>query len=105
MRHRQVGHRWVVVEATGAWASDWALAERLEQRGVRVVRVWVTAPLEVTLRRLTERRTSTVKVSEREARRIFQAATANAANRRFDAVVDTEGAGRQAAARHLARPS
>jgi len=37
-------HPLVSVEATGAWDSDWRLADDLEARGVRVLRVWVSAP-------------------------------------------------------------
>ena len=50
---RAVGeHPLVSVEATGAWDSDWMLADRLAGSGCRVLLVWVTAPLEVTLQRL-----------------------------------------------------
>src|SRR3954469_18122340 len=45
----------VSIEATGAWDSDWQLAQDLEDRGHVVLRVWVSAPLELTLRRLAER--------------------------------------------------
>jgi predicted kinase len=56
-------HLLVSVEATGAWDSDWTLADRLGAAGCRVLSVWVTAPLEVTLDRLAHRRTRKVPVS------------------------------------------
>jgi hypothetical protein len=40
-------HLLVSVEATGAWDSDWRLADDLQARGVRVQRVWVSAPEDV----------------------------------------------------------
>lgn len=49
-------HAAVSVEATGAWDSDWILADRLTAAGYRVLQVWVTGPLEVTLDRLAHRR-------------------------------------------------
>ena len=45
----------MTVEATGAWDSDCMLADRLAAAGCRVLSVWVTAPLEVTLQRLAGR--------------------------------------------------
>ena len=39
-------HALVSVEATGAWDSDWRLADDLEVAGARVLRVWVSAPRE-----------------------------------------------------------
>jgi predicted kinase len=56
-------HLLVSVEATGAWASDWTLADDLAADGYRVLRVWVTAPLEVTLDRLAHRRSGKVPVA------------------------------------------
>jgi len=82
-------HRWVAVEATGAWESDWALVDHLERSGTRVVRVWVVAPLQTTLERLAERTEPTVRISEQEARRVFMAASARAANERIDSVIDS----------------
>jgi dephospho-CoA kinase len=81
--------RVVSVEATGAWDSDWQLADELEAAGARVVRVWVEAPVEVTLERLTARTGRKVPVSSREARRIHAAASAQAEHRRFDVRLDT----------------
>jgi len=44
---RTVGeYRCVSVEATGAWDSDWILADRLTAASCRVPSVWVTATLE-----------------------------------------------------------
>jgi len=84
-----VHHRWVAVEATGAWQSDWVLAERLGVH-VRVVRVWVTASLPTTLRRMASRQPPRVACTEQEARWIHAAATRRAAQQRVHAVVDTE---------------
>ena len=58
-------HPLVSVEATGAWDSDWRLADDLEARGVRVLRVWVSAPKHVTLQRLEERTARRVPVCRR----------------------------------------
>jgi predicted kinase len=84
-------HALVSVEATGAWASDWTLADDLAADGYRVVPVWVTAPLEVTLDRLAHRRSDKVPVSPEEARWIHAEATRRAAAHPFAAVVDTTG--------------
>lgn len=85
-------HGLVSVEATGAWDSDWTLADHLAAAGYRVVPVWVTAPLEVTLDRLARRRSRKVPVSAQEARWIHAEATRRAATHVFTAVVDTAGA-------------
>jgi chloramphenicol 3-O-phosphotransferase len=61
-------HRRVSVEATGAWDSDGMLADRLIAGGVRVVAVWVTTPLEVTLDRLSRRSTRKVVTTPQQAR-------------------------------------
>lgn len=81
----------VSVEATGAWDSDWTLADHLAAAGCRVLSVWVTAPVEVTLDRLAHRRTRKVPVSPREARWIHAEASRRAATHPFTAVVDTAG--------------
>jgi cytidylate kinase len=89
---RAVGDHGVVsVEATGAWDSDWILADRLTAAGYRVLRVWVTAPLEVTLDRLAHRRGRKVPVTTDEARWIHGEATRRAAVRSFAAVIETSG--------------
>lgn len=82
-------HRLVSVEATGAWDSDWTLPDRLAASGCRVLLVWVTAPLEVTLQRLAGRRTRKVPVSRQDAAWIHGEATRRAAARSFTAVLDT----------------
>ena len=89
---RTVGeHPLVSVEATGAWDSDWMLADRLAASGCRVLLVWVTAPLEVTLQRLAGRRSRKVPVSRQDAAWIHGEATRRAAARSFAAVLDTSG--------------
>lgn len=75
-------HALVSVEATGAWDSDWRLADDLEVAGARVLRVWVSAPREVAMGRLAGRTSRRVPVSAEEA-------TARAAGRRLDAWIDT----------------
>jgi shikimate kinase len=85
-------HPVVSVEATGAWDSDWILADDLAAAGRRVLSVWVTAPLEVTLERLAGRRGRTVPVTPEDARWIHGEATRRAAGRSFTAVIDTAGA-------------
>jgi cytidylate kinase len=82
-------HSRVSVEATGAWDSDWMLADRLAAAGCRVLAVWVTAPLEVTLQRLAGRGSGKVPVSSQEASWIHAEATRRAAVRSFAAVIDT----------------
>lgn len=84
-------HERVSVEATGAWESDWMLAGHLAAAGCRVLTVWVTAPLEVTLDRLAHRRSRRVPVSPREARWIHTEASRRAASRTFTATIDTSG--------------
>lgn len=80
----------VSVEATGAWDSDWQLASDLEGVGARVVRVWICAPLAVTLERLARRTSRKAPMSQDEARWIWRAARARACTQRFDLVLDTE---------------
>jgi predicted kinase len=84
-------HRRVSVEATGAWDSDWMLADRLAAAGCRVLPVWVTAPLQVTLQRLAGRRGPRAPVSREDAEWIYREATRRAAARSFTAVLDTSG--------------
>ena len=82
-------HALVTVEATGAWDSDWRLADDLEATGTRVLRVWVSAPREVAMGRLAGRTSRRVPVSAEEASWIYDQATARAAGRRLDAWIDT----------------
>lgn len=81
----------VSVEATGAWDSDWELAERLRRAGVRVLTIWLDAPLDETLRRLRTREAGRVPVTERDARAIHAAACTRAARERFDLRIDASG--------------
>jgi len=82
-------HAAVSVEATGAWDTDWQLADDLTTAGERVVRVWVFAPLEMTLRRLADRTTRKAPVTEDDARWIWTTACERADHRQFDLVIDT----------------
>jgi len=82
-------HALVTVEATGAWDSDWRLADDLEAAGARVLRVWVSAPREVAMGRLAGRTSQRVPVSAEEASWIYDQATARAAGRQLDAWIDT----------------
>ena len=82
-------HALVSVEATGAWDSDWRLADDLEVAGARVLRVWVSAPREVAMGRLAGRTSRRVPVPAEEASWIYDQATARAAGRRLDARIDT----------------
>jgi shikimate kinase len=92
----------VSVEATGAWASDWQLASDLEDLGHRVLTVWVSAPLELTLRRLAERTAPTVPVTPAEVRAIWTAANDRARTHTFDLVLDTSDVGTEDLPRALA---
>ena len=70
--------------------SDWRLADDLEARGVRVLRVWVSAPKQAVLQRLADRTTARrVPVSAQEASWIYDQATLQAAGRRLDARIAT----------------
>jgi gluconate kinase len=82
-------HGLVSVEATGAWDSDWRLADDLEAAGARVLRVWVSAPKQVAMGRLAGRTRRRVTVPTEEASWIYDQATARAAGRRLDARIDT----------------
>jgi chloramphenicol 3-O-phosphotransferase len=84
-------HHAVSVEATGAWESDWQLPLDLEAAGARVLRVWVDAPLEVTLDRLAHRTSARAPTTEGEARWIHRTARARAEGRTFDLRLDTGG--------------
>jgi cytidylate kinase len=82
-------HERVSVEATGAWDSDWALADDLQATGIRVLRVWVSTAKQIALQRLAERTTRRVPVSAEDASWIYDQATTKAAGRRVDAQIDT----------------
>lgn len=79
----------VSIEATGAWDSDWQLAQDLHTAGVRVLRVWVCAPLAMTLDRLARRVTRKVPTTQEEARSIYTTACARARDQTFDITLDT----------------
>lgn len=79
----------VSVEATGAWESDWQHGDDFEADGARVLRVWIDAPVHVTLQRLATRPARKVPVTPSEARRLYAAAHAEAEHRRFDLRIDT----------------
>jgi gluconate kinase len=97
-------HALVSVEATGAWDSDWRLADDLEAAGARVLRVWVSAPKEAAMSQLAGRTSRRVPVSAEEASWIFDQATARAAGRRLDARIDTGQPPEPAAVVALLRP-
>ena len=82
-------HPLVSVEATGAWDSDWRLARDLEASGARVLRVWVIAPKQVALQRLTDRTAPRAPMSTQQASWIYDQATSQAAEQHFDAHIDT----------------
>ncbi len=73
----------VSVEATGAWKSDWQLADNLESTGIKVLRVWLNAPEEILIERLRSRREKRFPVTEAEAKEIHEKATTEAMNRSF----------------------
>jgi shikimate kinase len=82
----------VSAEITGGWASDYRLARNVEQRGHRVLRVLLSAPLEETLERLRRRTTSKVPVSDDEARATYAQVEARVPREHWDAKIDTTGA-------------
>jgi hypothetical protein len=84
-------HEAVSVEATGAWESDYLIADHLEASGHRVLRVRLTAPEEVTLERLRSRTSRKVPVSEDEARAIYASASVRAADACWDLIIETSG--------------
>jgi hypothetical protein len=84
-----VQHGLVSVEATGAWDSDWHLADDLEGAGARVLRVWVSAPGRWRWAGWSTRTSRRVPVPAQEASRIYDQATARAAGRRLDVRADT----------------
>jgi chloramphenicol 3-O-phosphotransferase len=73
----------------GAWDSDWQLADDLEAAGIRVLRIWISAPLEVTLDRLAGRASRRAPMTAEEARWIWTAATEQSLQHRFELVLDT----------------
>jgi len=84
-------HEVVSVEITGAWESDYTLCHHVESIGHEVRRIWITAPLDETLRRLGTRTPPRVPISESEARSLYERGAARAAREHWDAVVDTSG--------------
>jgi shikimate kinase len=87
-------HPVVSVEITGGWDSDYKLIRNVTHAGHRVVRIWISAPLEETLVRLRERSTPKVPVTEADARTTYQEAVTRAASERWDATLDTSGSER-----------
>ena len=85
------GSESISVEATGAWNSDYQLAQDLEEVGHRVIRVLLKAPEETTIARLIARPPNKVPVSETDARSIYAKSTARAASERWDLEVDLFG--------------
>ncbi len=79
----------VCVEATGAFESDWQLADDLSQAGNRVLRGWIFASLEISVERLRSRPEVRAPVSVEEAIAIYQAATDRAQTEAFDFTVNT----------------
>jgi hypothetical protein len=98
------GQALVSVEATGAWDSDWRLADDLEAGGARVLRVEVWAPKQVAMARLAWRTRRRVPVPAEKASWIYDQATARAAGRRLDARLDTSRPPDPAAVVALLRP-
>jgi shikimate kinase len=86
-----VRHRAVSVEITGGWDSDYELMRAVADAGHRVVRIWISAPLDETLARLRDRTTRKVPVTEEEARSTYQQAVTRAAREQWDATIDTSG--------------
>jgi shikimate kinase len=84
-------HRAVSVEITGGWDSDYELMRAVADGGHRVVRIWISAPLDETLARLRDRTTRKVPVTEAEARSTYQRAVTRAAREQWDATIDTSG--------------
>ncbi len=81
----------VSVEITGGWESDYKLIRSAEERGHRVLRLWLSAPLDETLARLRERRAEKVPVAEPEARATYARALDRAAREHWDASFETAG--------------
>ncbi len=69
LRRALADHDVVSVEATGAWDTDYRLADHLEREGHKVLRVWVTASEDEWVARLRARTAGKVAVDEVEARR------------------------------------
>jgi pimeloyl-ACP methyl ester carboxylesterase/predicted kinase len=81
----------VSAEITGAWDSDYELADEAEQRGHRVVRLLISAPLDETLQRLRTRTATKVPVSDDEAQVIFARVQDRVPGERWDATLDASG--------------
>lgn len=81
----------VSAEITGAWDSDYKLADEAEQRGHRVVRLLISAPLHETLQRLRTRTAKKVPVSDEEAQATFARVQDRVPGERWDATLDTSG--------------
>ncbi len=77
------------LEATGAWPSDWRLAEDLVALGHHVVRVWVSTAWPTSLERLRNRTEPRVAVSEHDAETIYLRASSAASGEVFDLRIDT----------------
>jgi shikimate kinase len=84
-------HAAVSVEVTGGWDSDYKLIRSAADHGHRVLRVWISAPLDKSLERLRMRRTEKVPVSQADARAEYARAVNRAAREQWDARFDTSG--------------
>jgi shikimate kinase len=89
VRYALEDHDIVTVEATGAWESDWQLPRELEDRGISVLRIWVTAPRPEAMHRLINRKVKRAPVTPEEAAEIYDRAAARAEHEEFDLSVDT----------------
>lgn len=89
VRHALEDHDVVSVEATGAWDSDWQLPRELDDGGISVLRIWVTAPKPVAMHRLRNRKVKRTPVTPEEAAEIYDRAVARAELEQFDLSVDT----------------
>jgi predicted kinase len=89
VRHALEDHDVVSVEATGAWDSDWQLARELEDRGIFVLRIWVTAPKPVAMHRFINRKVKRAPATPEEAAEIYDRAAAHAEHEQFDVSIDT----------------
>jgi shikimate kinase len=85
------------VEVTGEWESEYKLMRLLEDAGHRVIRVWLTAPEDEAIRRLTQRtRPRRLAATEEEARGVYRRGAARAARARWDLTLDVSGEPRPA---------
>ncbi|MEX2395157.1 MAG: AAA family ATPase [Actinomycetota bacterium] len=83
-------HELVAVEATGAWPTDWEIADRLRHDGHVVRCVRLIGAKETTMARAKARMDRRVPTSDADLEWIYEQSAMNCEEHVFDAQIDTD---------------